>query len=100
LHLRFYGVELRTLLRQLSDSSQLGSGQMTGRIDLTGNDVRSVDDLTGTMEATLQQTQAMALPVLQQLTPFLMPGQSNGGTFRSGDLRARLARGVVRVERL
>lgn len=99
-HLRFFGVDLRTLLRQFSDSSQLGGGQMTGRVDLTGNDVRSAEDLTGTMDATLQQTQAMEFPVLRQLTPFLMPGQSNGGTFRSGDVRARLARGVVRVERL
>src|SRR5204862_518576 len=98
-HLRFFGVELRTLLRQITDSTQLGSGQMTGRIDLTGNHVRSADDLTGTMEAKLQQTQALEFPVLRQVPPFLLSGQSNG-TFGSGDLRARLNRGVIRVERL
>jgi hypothetical protein len=96
----FHGVDLRTALRQATDISQLGSGQVSGRIDLGGSDLRSVDDLTANLEATLQQTQALEYPVLIQLTPFLMPGGASQAVFRSGELRARLAGGVVRVQRL
>jgi hypothetical protein len=99
-HLRFYGVQLRPLLHQMTDLSQIGSGTVTGRFDFGGTDVRSVDDVTGTIEARLQQAQALQLPVLQQVAPFLGPSQSSSSFFQSGDLRARLARGVFRIERL
>jgi translocation and assembly module TamB len=74
-------------------------GRVNGRVDFSGTNVRSLDDLTATVQATLNQTQAFQLPVLAQVAPYLAPGQSNA-TFQSGELRARLARGVLRIERL
>jgi translocation and assembly module TamB len=99
-HLRFLGMELRPLLRQFSTLSQLGTGRVSGRFDFSGTDVRSIDDLTGTLEARLQQTQALQLPVLQQLTPFLLGGQSSAAVFQNGSLRARLGGGTLRIEQL
>jgi hypothetical protein len=96
---RFNGVDLPTLLRQSTEQSQVGPGKITGRIDFAANDLRSINDLSATIEASLQQTQAMNYPVLQQIAPFLGPGQSST-SFRNGDLRARLDRGVIRVQRL
>jgi translocation and assembly module TamB len=96
---RFANLDLRTLLRQSADLTQVASGQVTGRFDFSGTDVHSVNDLTGTVEAKLQQTQALQLPILQQLTPFLMAGQSSA-YFQSGDLRARLGGGILRIQRL
>jgi translocation and assembly module TamB len=99
-HLRFFGLELRTLLHQMADLSQMGTGRFTGRLDFAGSDVRSVEDVTATLDGLMQQTQALQLPVLQQLLPFLPFGQSAAASFQRGDVRARLARGIVRIERM
>jgi translocation and assembly module TamB len=98
-YLRFTNVDLRTLLRQLGDVGQVGNGRVTGRLDFAGQNMRSLDDLTATLKATLSQTQALEFPVLRQLTPFLRLS-SPASTYNSGDLEARLARGVVRIQRL
>jgi hypothetical protein len=97
--LRFYSLDLRLLMRQATDFSQVASGQVSGRFDFWGNDVRSLDDLRGTLDATLQQTQALQLPVLQQVAPFLLSSQSST-LFQNGNLRGRLAGGIFRIERL
>ena len=39
------------------------------------------------------------VPVVK-IAPFVVPGQSANTTFRSGDLRATLARGIFTVQRL
>jgi translocation and assembly module TamB len=97
--LRFSGLDLEALLRPLTDMGQVGTGKLSGRLDFGSKDLRSVDDLTATLDAQFQQARGLDYPVLRQLTPYLGRGQSSG-TFRSGDARARLDRGVVRVQRL
>jgi translocation and assembly module TamB len=96
---RFFGMQLWPLVRQASALSQLASGQVSGRFNFAGNEMRSLEDLTGTLEARFQRTQALQLPVLQQLVPFLSIGQSSL-VFQSGNLRGRLARGVFRIDQL
>jgi hypothetical protein len=95
---RFFGVDLRTLLREGLGSDQLGSGRLTGRFTFAGSDVRSLSDLTGLLEVTLGQAQALQYPVLRELSPFVAVSPST--SFTRGALRARLAHGLVRVERL
>jgi hypothetical protein len=97
--LRFTGINLQTLLRQLADTGQGGLGQVNGRIKFAGDNVRSLDDVTADVEATLRQTQAQGLPVIFQVMPFIVPGQSSA-LFDTGSLRARLNGGVIRVQRL
>jgi hypothetical protein len=96
---RFSGVDLAPLLRQAGDLGQVGAGKASGRVDLVANDLRSLNDLTAVIDASFQQAQPLEFPVFRQLVPFLGVGQSTS-TFTSGDLRARLERGVVRVQRL
>jgi hypothetical protein len=98
-HLRFHEVDLATLLRQITDSGQVAGGRLAARIDFSGSDVRSIDDLNAVVDASFSRTQALQLPVLRQLTPYLVPGQS-GTTFQSGELRGRYGNGVFRVQRL
>jgi hypothetical protein len=98
--IRFSGVDLPTLLRGSTEQSQVGPGKVSGRIDFAANDLRSVNDVSATIEASLQQTQSLNYPVLQQIAPFLGSGRSSSSSFRNGDLRARLDRGVVRIQRL
>jgi hypothetical protein len=95
---RFQGVELRSLLRQAESASEFGAGKITGHFDFAGADLRSPDDLTGFLEASFSQTQALQFPVLRDLTRFLRVSPNT--TFDGGSVRARLGRGVVRVERL
>jgi hypothetical protein len=98
-HLRVIEANLRTLFGPGSELSSYAAGRVNARIDFGGSEIRSADDLTATIDASFQQTQAFQLPVLQALTPFIVPGQS-ATTFQRGDLRARLSRGVVRLQRL
>ncbi|MBY0526474.1 MAG: AsmA-like C-terminal region-containing protein [Gemmataceae bacterium] len=95
---RFFGVDLRGLLRSASDMGQMGAGQVSGRFDVSGTDVRSLADLDATLDATLQQTQALQLPILRQLSPYIAPGQSASATFQGGEMKARLSRGMIRIQ--
>jgi hypothetical protein len=97
-HLRFFDVDLHTLLASAGDVGSIASGRLSGRLDLGGTNVHSVNDLTGTLTANLRQSQAMQLPVLRQITPYLRLGMSSE-TFHTGDIEARLDRGVVRLQR-
>lgn len=97
-NLRFTNVDVQTLLRQLIGPSELGGGQMTGRFEFSGSNVRSVNDLTGNLVAGFSQAQALQLPILRQVAPYVGMGPST--TFQRGDLRARLDRGVFRIQQL
>ena len=98
--LRCFNVDLRTLLRQASELNQVGGGRVSGRIDFGAADLRSFDDLTASIDASFAQTQLLELPVLRQLIPYLVPGQASSPIFSSGNLRAHLNQGVVRIQRL
>jgi hypothetical protein len=98
-HVRFDGVPLTTVVPSLGSTSLIGNGRITGRFDLTGSNVRSVDDLNGTLIAALQGATPAQIPLLQQAAPYLNPfGLVR--PFDTGDVRANLSRGVFRVQRL
>jgi hypothetical protein len=96
---RFLNVDIGELLSKFSERRVVG-GQATGRVTLGGRNLNSVHDVTATVEATLAQTQAFQMPVLRQLAPFVLRGQSANVLFTAGDFRATLAGGVVRIQRL
>lgn len=97
---RFIDVNLHELLPAAADFNRLDGGTISGRLDFAGANVASVNDLTATLEATLKQTQAFEFPVFQQLAPYVAPQRSRRVPFDTGDVKARLAHGVVHVERL
>ncbi len=94
----FYQVDLRTLLRNSPEVGSYASGRVSGRVDLAGSEMRSVNDLTAVVQAKMEQGQALQFPVLRQITPYLRPGVSSA-TFQSGALKGRLAGGVFRIQR-
>lgn len=96
---RFFGVELRPLLVQLGDSSPKASGTLHGKVHFTGIDVNSLVDLAGNIEAGLVQSRAQGIPVIRDLAP-LLPVATLASSFDKGELKARLDRGIVRVQRL
>jgi hypothetical protein len=96
--LLFYQVELRALLREEPSLSAYASGRLSGRIDLAGSEMHSVNDLIAVVAMKLEQGQAKQLPVLRHIIPYLGP-RAQASTFQTGSLRGRLARGVFRIER-
>ncbi|MGH7170729.1 MAG: AsmA-like C-terminal region-containing protein, partial [Gemmataceae bacterium] len=96
--LLFYQVDLRTLFRNSPEVAAYVSGRVSGRIDMASSEMRSVNDLTAVVRAKMQQGQAMQLPVLRHIAPYLRPGTSSA-TFDSGELKGRLAHGIFRIER-
>jgi hypothetical protein len=96
---RFQEVELRSVFPKQDELRSLGAGRIAGRLDFNGHNVRSLDDINATLEATLNKTQALQMPVLRGLTPFLKAVRGDL-TFDTGFLQARLARGIIRVHRL
>jgi hypothetical protein len=96
---RFTDVPLRAVAPQLKQSGLFGNGRITGRFDLNGSNVRSADDVTGTLVATLNNASVKELPLLQQTTPFLNPA-GLVKPFQSGDVRGTLKGGTFRIQRL
>ncbi|MCC6492198.1 MAG: hypothetical protein IT424_04170 [Pirellulales bacterium] len=92
---RFYRVDFTSLT-----GSTYGRGTLTGTLDLGGRNVRSVNDLSATLLARLDDAQATSIPVISQIA-VVVPGlASSASTFSDGNLQARLHRGVIRVEEL
>jgi hypothetical protein len=96
--LRFSDVNLRTLLGSASEFGSFASGRLNGQVDFGGADMHSLNDLTGNLTAAVSETQALQLPLLRQLVPFLRAGAS-ATTFQNGQLKARLSRGLVTLQR-
>ena len=97
--LRFFNADFQGLAPRSNSLRTVAIGKVTGRFDFAAPEFRTLDDLTGVLEAKLAQSQALDLPVLNLLVPFVVPGQS-ATTFQSGDIRARLGRGTLRIQRL
>jgi hypothetical protein len=97
--IRFNNVDLHNLMLQSTDLTQMGNGQVTGRIEFSGTNIRSPADLKANVEASFSQTQAFLFPVLAQMAPFVAPGQG-ASRFQSGELRGWLSGGLFRVQRL
>ncbi|MFO0798090.1 MAG: AsmA-like C-terminal region-containing protein [Gemmataceae bacterium] len=92
-------VPVRALAPGLGDNAFVGSGKLTGRFDVSGENVRSAADLRGTLVGVLNGTSAQEIPLLRQAVPYLNPIGANRA-FQTGDVRATLAGGVLRVQRL
>jgi hypothetical protein len=97
--LRFIDLPLRTIAPKLGDNAFLGNGRITGRFDVNGTNVRSANDLTGNLVAVLNNASPKEIPLLQVTMPYLNPlGLTK--PFDSGDIRANLAGGIFRIQRL
>ena len=96
---KFTGVRAGNLLADLRQANYFGGARITGQIDLKGENVRSAEDLRGSVVATVGDAAARDLPVLDAVLPFVSP-TALAKPFDTGELRGRLSRGVFRIERL
>ena len=98
-HVQLLEASLSSLAGLLGDVSSFARGRVSGRIDFSSANLRGWNDVSARVAATLQSAQALQFPVLQNLTPFLLPGRG-GLEFTSGQLRGQLANGNFRVQQL
>lgn len=96
---RFTNVQLGNVLTELRQSNYFGNARVTGRIDVSGENVLTADDVSATVFASIAQASVRELPVLDRITPFVSPAALLK-PFDAGEIRGRLSRGVFRVERL
>ena len=97
--IRMIDTPIRALSPSLGSNSLVGNGRITGRLDLAGSEMRSLDDLNGVLIATLSNTSVKEIPLLQQTIPYLNTiGLAK--PFQSGDIRGTLSRGIFRIQRL
>jgi len=89
---------VRADMKSLLGGSSTVGGYLTGKFVVKGDNVRSVEDLDGAFDAVFSQTQAAAVPILSDIAPILGIGSST--TFQKGDFKARMDRGVIRIQRL
>jgi translocation and assembly module TamB len=96
--LRFLRVELRNVFRSIDETLPVGTGRVSGLFTFSGQDVRSINDVSGRLTATFSQSQALEFPGLRQIAPYLRLTPSL--RIDKGDMRAYLSRGVLRIDRL
>ncbi len=89
-------VDLQTLTRLSSDSSRGTSGQINGRITLTGPDPAVTQRLRGKVDLDLDDASLVSVPVFREIDRFL--GAARGGLFEDGDLSGTIANRQLIVE--
>lgn len=86
---------------KLLGGSTVAQGKLTGTLDLSARNMRSINDVQATLVADLNDARTSGVSLFQQIGRFV-PGLALAGgmTFDQGRIEARLSRGTVNVERL
>lgn len=95
---RLRALQLRNLLRGNSRFS--ANGQLGGQLTLRGRNLQSLSDLRGSFRGNLTNSRTLGLPVLRSLNRHLNTGPLLSQSFDSTEVRLRLDRGIVSVDRL
>jgi translocation and assembly module TamB len=96
---RFFDVDLRTLLGRDSEAAGYAGGQLSGSLEFGAENLRSAEDLNANLSATLRQARAADVPIVDQLVPFMGSMGGTGATrFQGGEIIGRLSRGIFRIQ--
>lgn len=98
--LDFTNINLRGLLRSSSRLQSYGEGRITGRLQLAGRAMRSLNDLGGSFSARLENTQPGSWPVLDQVLSLLTGVGGRALVFDRGRLAGVIGGGATRINRL
>jgi translocation and assembly module TamB len=77
----------------------LSTGRISGRADFSANNLRSLNDIDGSYDLSLADAQARQMPVLSNLSQYVLPLNASTGNFNQGELRGTLVGGVARIRR-
>jgi hypothetical protein len=97
---RIFRVDIAALEKSLGSQSAHGRGRLSGTLQISGRNVRSVNDVQATLQADLEDTQPNAVPLLDKFSRYVGGFAAASSAFGDGRVEAHLARGVVHVDRL
>ncbi len=97
---RFDSINVAPIARSVPDFSDALGGRLSGEVTFAGKQIRSIDDMTGSFQLVLQQSQALLLPTLDVLTTSLGLTSPAGATFSETKAQGRLQRGVARIDEM
>jgi hypothetical protein len=89
--------DLARSTRMLNDSL---SGKLSGNVAFEGRSMRSIEDLSGSFDARLVQSQTLLLPVLEALTGSLGIPSPGSATFAETKMQGNFRQGSVRIEQM
>ena len=95
---RFTGVNVPTLFRKAGPL--VGNLPLSGRFDFSSDRFQTLDDLTAKVSGALADARPFALPVFAEILPFVGGGRSRSTPVEKGEVRATLAKGVWRIQKL
>ena len=97
-NLQLASLELETLTRIASTTSQPASGRITGRVTLTGPNPAEPGGFKGRVTLDLSDASLVQIPVFREIDRFL--GSASGGIFEDGDLVGVVVNKNLMVETL
>jgi hypothetical protein len=96
--LELSNIDSQSLIRSLTGYTNTGSGKLSGRLELSGKNIRTQKDLTGAFRGKLKQSTALAFPLLDQLSGFLGSSASlRNDQFNSDAIDLALSKGRINV---
>lgn len=78
--------------------SRLSGGRISGTMQLSSRNFRTINDLDGSLVASLTGSRAQNLPVIGSVFDVARLPTGGGGTIERGDIRVFIGRGVARIE--
>lgn len=79
----------------------LGNLPITGQFDFSADQLRTIEDLSGTLQATVGESPSFSVPLLAAILPYISGlNRDTRITINEGEVRATLGRGVWRVQRV
>ncbi len=98
--LQLANVHSGNLIEAVTDFGGFDQGRLTGRLKISGRDIRSPRDFKGSFAGSLDRAAAFELPVLDQVGRLLSTGSLGDRSFESDDIKLTLSRGRLQVDQL
>jgi hypothetical protein len=80
--------------------SRLAGGRISGMMQLSARNLRTISDLEGSLIATIEGSRAQNLPVIGSVFDVARLPTGGGGTVEQGEIRVFVRRGVARIDEL
>ena len=98
--LKFTNVDSEDLVASIADVKGIDQGRISGRLKVSGHDVRSGRDFDGSFTGTLDRASAFQLPVLEQVGRLFSTGNLGNQEFETDEIRLSMSRGRINVSQL
>lgn len=97
--LELSNLDSKSLIKSLSGYEKPGNGKLSGKLEISGRNIRTENDLVGSFRGKLKQSNALSFPLLDQASRFLGNTTSlRGDQFDSDTIILGLSKGRLNVK--